>query len=274
LHADSSSLAAEIKTLHDEMRTNNRLVRTLVTEMLVQQRRSDARHIMRAATHVYSQNFEDAIIAEIYSRIGEESRVFVEIGVETGVQCNTRALLERGWTGVWIDGDEQAVEVANENVAPYIASGALKILSLLVTPENARSAILAQIGSKPIDFLSVDVDYHTSNIWRAIDLPHRVACIEYNANYPPTIEWEAPYDPARVWDGTNQYGASLKKLETIGSAKELLLVGCELHGVNAFFVRDDLVGNKFLPPYTAERHFEPPRYELIAPRGHPPRAQV
>ncbi len=257
--------------IRDEVSAHLKMMRTLVTETLLQSRLNDPRYIVRAATHIYSQNYEDAIIAEIYSRVGEELRVFVEIGVETGVQCNTRALLERGWTGVWIDGDAHALEAANENAALYIASGALKIVGLQVTRDNVQSVIHKHIGGEAIDFLSVDVDYNTSHIWRAIDLPHRVACIEYNANYPPTVAWEAPYDPARVWDGTNQYGASLKTLETIGSAKGLSLVGCELHGVNAFFVQGDLVGNKFLAPYTAERHFEPPRYELIAPRGHPPR---
>jgi len=260
--------------ISDEMNAHLAMMRTLVTEILLQRRLNDPRYVMQTATHIYSQNYEDAIIAEIYSRVGEESRVFVEIGVETGVQCNTRALLDRGWTGLWIDGDAQAIAVANSNVAAYIASGALKILKLQVNRDNVRSAVLEHIGSNTIDFLSVDVDYNTSHIWRAIDLPHRVACIEYNANYPPSIEWEVPYDPAGVWDGTNQYGASLKALETIGSTKGLSLVGCELHGVNAFFVRSDLVGNKFLAPYTAERHFEPPRYDLIAPRGHPPRAQA
>src|SRR4051812_22750435 len=108
-------------TLPDEIGTTNKLLRTAVTEMLLQQRLRDSRHIMRVATHVYSQNFEDAIIAEIYSRVGEESRIFVEIGVETGVQCNTRALLERGWTGVWIDGDPHAVGAAHQNAAPHVA---------------------------------------------------------------------------------------------------------------------------------------------------------
>jgi hypothetical protein len=41
------------------------------------------------------------------------------------------------------------------------------------------------------------------------------------------------------------------------------LVGCSTSGVNAFFVRDDLVDEKlFLPPYTAENHFEPQRTSL------------
>ena len=103
---------------------------------------------MHAPTYIYSQNYEDAIIAEIYSRVGEGSRIFVEIGVETGVQCNTRALLERGWTGVWIDGDAHALEAANENAAPYVASGALKIVGLQVTRDNVRSAILEHKAAK------------------------------------------------------------------------------------------------------------------------------
>jgi hypothetical protein len=156
-------------------------------------------------------------------------------------------------------------------MALYVRSGALKIVQLLATKDNVRSVILHHVGSTTIDFLSVDVDYNTSHIWRAIDLPHRVACIEYNASYAPSVEWEVPYDPSGVWDGTNRFGASLKKLESIGTTKGLALVGCDFHGVNAFFVRHDLARRKFLRPFTAERHFEPPRYTLIGRRGHPAR---
>jgi hypothetical protein len=92
-------VVAELRALHDEIRASLSMVRTLATDLLLQERSRDPRHIVQAATHIYSQNYEDAIIAEIYSRIGETTRVFVEVGVDSGVECNTRALLERGWTG-------------------------------------------------------------------------------------------------------------------------------------------------------------------------------
>jgi hypothetical protein len=62
------------------------------------------------------------------------------------------------------------------------------------------------------------------------------------------------------WDGTSYYGASLKALELIGSRKGYELVGCSLSGINAFFVRRDLVKDSFCAPFTAENHFEPPRF--------------
>jgi hypothetical protein len=39
-------------------------------------------------------------------------------------------------------------------------------------------------------------------------------------------------------------------------------VGCNLTGGNAFFVKQELVKNYFLEPFTAENHYEPTRYEL------------
>ena len=47
------------------------------------------------------------------------------------------------------------------------------------------------------------------------------------------------------------------------------LVGCDIAGVNAFFVRRDLCGDRFCAPYTAENHYEPMRYYLHARVGHP-----
>jgi len=47
-------------------------------------------------------------------------------------------------------------------------------------------------------------------------------------------------------------------------------VGCDAVGVNAFFVREDLLGERFLPPFTAAHHYQPPRYGPTG-AGHPPR---
>ena len=48
------------------------------------------------------------------------------------------------------------------------------------------------------------------------------------------------------------------------------LVGCDIIGVNAYFVSDDCLEDKFLSPYTAEFHYQPPRYRFArGNRGHP-----
>ena len=46
------------------------------------------------------------------------------------------------------------------------------------------------------------------------------------------------------------------------------LVGCDVLGINAFFVRHDLADGKFLKPFTSENHYEPPRYPMIHKRTH------
>jgi hypothetical protein len=73
------------------------------------------------------------------------------------------------------------------------------------------------------------------------------------------MSWKIPYDPkAFGWNSFgNGNGAGLKALEELGARKGYRLVGCDLCGVNAFFVRDDLVGDHFAAPYTAENHHEP-----------------
>jgi hypothetical protein len=270
------STAAEIELLRKEVEgfrgeswRNQAAIARLFGDMLFTLAPRDPRHIVRAAAHSHSQNYEDAIIAEIYRRIGERDRTFLEIGVGDGVECNTRALLERGWTGLWIEADAKAVAGAREQAAEFVENGALRIVEAMVTRENVNALVSDGRGAQPVDFLSLDIDRNTSHVWQALDLPVRVASIEYNAAVPPSIDWEVPYDALAVWDGSNRWGGSLKALERIGRGKGLSLVGCDFHGVNAFFVASDECGPHFIGPYTAEQHFEPMRLPFVGHRGYP-----
>ena len=94
--------------------------------------------------------------------------------------------------------------------------------------------------------------------------------MEYNASIPADVDWTVNYAPDRTWDGTHNFGASLKAFELLGRKLGYSLVGCEWVGANAFFVRDDLVADHFARPFTAANHYEPPRYSLVHRHGHPP----
>ena len=87
--------------------------------------------------------------------------------------------------------------------------------------------------------------------------------------FPPSIEWKVAYSPEKTWKRTSYAGASLKSYELLGKKFGYGLVGCDLCGVNAFFIRNDLLGNHFLAPYTAENHYEPLRDFLIHRVGPP-----
>jgi hypothetical protein len=217
---------------------------------------------------VYSQNYEDAIISEIFRRIGTTNRHFLEIGVENGVECNTRLLLELGWSGVWIEGSDAHCAHIRQRFKREIDEGRLIVKHAFVTRESINAVMAAAGIGDTVDFFSVDVDMNTHHIWRAADVRARVACVEYNASYPPSVIFETPYKPDALWDGTNRFGASLKALEAIGREKGMCLVGCEISGANAFFVEAASVGDKFVSPHDAETHFEPARYQVLKTRGH------
>lgn len=230
-------------------------------------------HPLSLARHhaqVYSQNGEDGIISEIFRRIGAKDHFFVEIGIESGRQNNTRFLLESGWRGIWIDGNAEGVNQATSLFGSFIENGRLKIIHSFVTIENINDVLDEAGAPECFDFISIDVDQNTSHIWRAINRRSRAACIEYNSSVPPTVALQVPYDPAGRWDTSNWYGASLKALEILAAGKDMNLVGCELVGVDAFFVTSSDAKGRFQEPFTAEAHYEPPRYDLSRHTGHPP----
>ena len=77
------------------------------------------------------------------------------------------------------------------------------------------------------------------------------------------------YDPRKVWNLTNYMGAGLKALEQLGERMGYALVGCDIMGADAFFVRKDVDLTRFCEPFTADNHYEPPRFFLLRQAGHP-----
>ncbi len=241
-----------------------------LTELLKSQRYSDPQRLARFEHQVYSQNGEDGILAEIFRRIGVSTRYFVEIGVGDGLENNTVYLLSRGWAGIWMEGSSKSAAVIRRNLNRLIGSKKLTLIESFITRENV-SSLLEQAGvPADIDLLSIDIDRNTFYIWEALaDYKPRVVVVEYNAIMPPELDWKVQYRADQWYDGSLYFGASLKAFEILGGRLGYSLVGCDLCGVNAFFVRNDLTGNHFTAPFSAENHYEPPRYWLIRTAGHP-----
>lgn len=214
---------------------------------------------------VYSQAEEDGIIHEILCRIGTTSRTFVEIGVSDGRECNTRLLLRQGWRGVWVDGNADYVRKIRTHFTTELESGALTLVSEFVTREsiNGQLSALPLWRDVDVDLFSIDIDGNDYHVLDAIGrLRARVIVVEYNPVIPPPGEWIAAYDAKRCWQSGDDYSASLKSYELLLTAKGYALVACTLNGNNAFFVRRDLLGDNFVPEYSADYHYEPQRYWL------------
>jgi hypothetical protein len=230
-------------------------------ETLAQPRYADPKRLLRYGFKVYSQHDEDGIIQEIFRRIGASARTFVEFGVETGVECNTVKLLVEGWRGLWIEANAQACNAIKANFDAFLKEQRLTLTQSLVTAENINGLIEKAGFKGEIDVLSVDIDFNDYWVWKAIEIVSpRVVAIEYNAGLRPPMSLTVPYQPNRAGDGTNFFGASLEALVRLGRQKNYRIVGCNISGSNAFFVREDLCADHFIEPATAEEHYEPPRH--------------
>lgn len=231
-------------------------------------RLEQARDLRAFEDKVRSQNGEDGIIREIFSRIGTTNRFFVEFGVESGAECNCAELvLGHGWQGVFMEADDDHFRALAER---YCDRPGVRCVQSVVTSANIEG--LLEAGGVPTEFdlLSIDIDGNDYWVWSAVRRYRpRVVVVEYNASFPPPRKWVMKENPGYRWNGTNYFGASLASLTELGRAKGYTLVATDTRGVNAFFVRDDLVTpDRFLDPVAAY-HYSPPRYGAGL-RGHPP----
>lgn len=218
---------------------------------------------------VFSQNGEDGILEEILRRIGVETKHFVEFGAETGGECNcARLVFEEHWRGLFIDGTPNNFARLRDRYRPYKS---VRCVLAWVTSQNVEDLFTTSEIPLNFDVLSIDIDGNDYWVWSAIKrwLP-RVVVIEYNASHRPPRKWVMKQNPNHQWDGTNYFGASLASLARLGKQKGYVLVATNSTGVNAFFVREDLVTNeKFLNPGVVHYLYSSPQY---GPHrgGHPP----
>jgi hypothetical protein len=209
----------------------------------------------------FSQYGEDGIIAEIFARIGEGNKYFVEFGIGDGSECCCRNLaVNRGWDGVLIEGCEADAAAAQRLYADFAG---VKVVRSFITAENILRLFESQTVPREPDLLVIDIDGNDYWIWERILSVYRprAVVIEYNGRWLPPIEWIMPYNAEHRWQRCAYFGASLTSLEKLGARHAYSLVGCSSTGVNAFFVRDDEVGDRFVGPNRGARyHYAPPHY--------------
>lgn len=196
---------------------------------------------------VYSQTDEDGIIAAIFDRIPNDKR-FVEIGVQTGVECNSLLLLLKGWKGSWIEGNPHACKAIASHLGADSFGGHFRATHSFVTVENIVDLLTAEMeftGTKDLDFFSLDIDgndLHCMTRLLAEGIRPKVVCVEYQGKFPPPVSVTVDYSPNHVWDGTDYMGSSLQAFVDLFASHQYRLVTCNIPGINAFFVRADFAG--------------------------------
>lgn len=208
---------------------------------------------------VSSQFGDDGIIAYLVGKIDPPVRKFIEFGVESYREANTRYLLEsRNWSGLIIDGDRAAMSDLQKQ--PVYWRYDLTAVGAFITRENINDLFIQNGFSGEIGLLSIDIDGVDYWVWEAVDSVNpAIVVAEYNSVFGPDHAISVPYSPdfrrsEAHWSNL-YWGASLGALVYLAQRKEYELLGCNSAGNNCYFVRKDLVSKTGLPILTAQQAF-------------------
>lgn len=214
--------------------------------------------IRNAEFKIFSKYGEDGILLYIFSKIGLTNRAFIEIGVEDGRECNTANLsLNFGWQGMLVDAGKEGLEKARHFYQEKLGNNAskVKIVHCFVTAENINQLILDNGIQGEIDLLSIDIDGNDYWVWKAISVINpRAVVVEYNASLGSDKSVAIKYD-SNFRENSLYHGASLEAFKKLADSKGYLLVGCDSHGIDAFFVRKDVVQGKFAELSVREAYY-------------------
>lgn len=230
----------------------------------------------RKEARCYSQNGEDGLLLGILSEIGVESYSIVEIGCGSGVESIGATLVVHfGWRGLLADRNDQEVRRARRffHEQQGVPLDRVSIEKEAVQPESV-DLWLAECGfGGSVDVLSIDIDGNDYWLWKSITaIDPRVVVIEYNSSLGPEKKSSVPFDPdhdpyrhhPRGW----HHGASLAALEELGRSRGYSLVACDSMGVNAFFLRDDLLTEEIRGLSCKEAFFSQPKRLRRATQKH------
>lgn len=195
---------------------------------------------------LFSQNGEDGVLNAIVGAIGESNKYFVEFGVGDGWSCNTRLLAEVfGWHGLFMEIDGKDYSTLKQR---YCNSKAVRCENVAVTPSNINELFASFDVPRDIGVLSIDIDGQDYWVWEALDNTYQpdVVVIEFNSALNPhsCIVERKGLAPGLPLSAT--WGASLGALTGLARKKGYRLVHIEMAGVNAFFVREEIIEKKQL----------------------------
>jgi hypothetical protein len=200
---------------------------------------------------VFSQNGEDGILQELCRRL-PVPHTFVEFGIESGVEGNCVLLADVfGWGGLFIEYDHDDFEQLQRK---YAYNSRVKTVCAMVTPHNVGTLFAEANVPTDLGILSIDIDGNDYWVWEAItEYRPAILIIEFNSGIPSGEPLVQPFNESDP-ELSNFFGANLAALEELGAAKGYELVHTDMTGVNAFFVRRELLGDSVPTGAAVARH--------------------
>ena len=191
----------------------------------------------------HSQFGETGIIELMLAGVKDPHKTFVEIGFGTGNQNMTMDLLDRGYTGVGVDGRDWDPDTPNR------WGNSITKIQQMITVDDVVD-LLKPVADWQCDFFSLDIDsfdYEVAKLLLESGFKPAVVCVEINPNFGSTTKASFPYIPdvkKKTYTRRHFSGASLSKYTQL----------YETHGLKFFTLNSVSYHNAF--------YYDPARVSL------------
>lgn len=233
----------------DSMKKENDSLKILQGQVLARMNKANTEQIIEnihlAEFKVFSQWGDDGIIQFLADYLDIEHKTFIEFGVESYIEANTRfLLLNNNWTGLIMDGSvDNMKKIKNEEIYWQYQ---FKAVPQFITAENINSLITQNGFEGETGLLHIDIDGNDYWVWKAITcISPVIVIVEFNSVFGKDNAWTIPYQPdfdRTAGHYSNLYwGASLASFCDLAEQKGYYFIGCNSNGINAYFVRKDKI---------------------------------
>ena len=210
--------------------------------LLISKKYNHINRLEESECKVFSQNGEDGILDYIIYKLEIKRPTFIEIGVGSYIEANTRFIYDRfAPKGIIIDAEKNLRNKVFSNVNSW--KGDLRVVEQKISTENINN-IISENCDFNIDIFSLDID--SVDYWIIDKLDSNLCKIfvaEYNSVFGGTLEVTVPnldnFDRKTYHYSHLCYGMSLKALINLMAKKNFYFIGTNSVKNNAFFVSKD-----------------------------------
>ena len=224
--------------------------------LLISEKYSDFTKLEQSECKIFSQNGEDGILDYITSMLKIERPNFIEIGVGTYEEANTRFIYDRFFPkGIIVDIEKNFKKKVFSNINPW--KGDLRIIEQKISSKNIND-IISKNCNFNVDIFSLDTD--SVDYWIIKELKPNISKIfvaEYNSVFGDSLEVTTPnlenFDRKEYHYSHLCFGMSLKALINIMAKKNFYFIGTASAKCNAFFVSNDYPMDKYFKNLKLEK---------------------
>ena len=232
-----------VDELLSEIEKNKFLVGQLLSKNLLN---NVSKNINDYEFSIFSQWGEDGILDFIIRKLHLKDGVFIEFGVDSYIESNTRFLLfKENWNGLVIDSCEKNINQIQNSY--YYWKYNILAKKFFINKNNINNIIadfLQQQCRKTLDLLSIDIDGNDYWILNNVEFekfkPKIVVC-EYNSLLGNKLSLTIPYKEEFNRENNDPslkiyYGASIKAFVNLLNKKGYIFLGSNNNANNLFFV--------------------------------------